>query len=133
MKVHSKWYTPEILHGELRLGEEGYEGVKLMKQKSVFIACILFLTFGLATSAMSQWQIMGHPFTEQPHPPGGGVNAPENLTCITVMNILGKKVVEIANPHSSDCTLDFSKLSPGLYYVIFLMGSSVLVKKIIKE
>ncbi len=60
-------------------------------------------------------------------------NAPQNLTSVAIVNVLGEKVFELANPHTSDFMIDLSKLPPGMYYARFLVGSSVDVKKIIKE
>ena len=60
-------------------------------------------------------------------------NAPEDLQSVIVRDVLGEKVIELANPHSSDFTIDLSKLMAGTYYARFQVGSSVVVKKIIKE
>ena len=41
--------------------------------------------------------------------------------------------MEIASPHSSDFTIDLSKLLTGMYYARFAMPNSVEVRKIIKQ
>jgi hypothetical protein len=60
-------------------------------------------------------------------------NAPENLAGITILNVLGEKVMEIAATHSSDFTIDLSNLPAGLYYARFAAPNSLEVRKIIKE
>ncbi len=60
-------------------------------------------------------------------------NEPENLRSVAIMNVLGEKVLELANPHTSDFSIDLSKFVQGMYYARFLSGSSVVTKKIVKE
>jgi photosystem II stability/assembly factor-like uncharacterized protein len=60
-------------------------------------------------------------------------NAPDNLTSIPLLNVLGEKVMEVASPHSSDFTIDLSLLPSGMYYARFATPNSVEVREIIKE
>ncbi|MEP7234155.1 MAG: kelch repeat-containing protein [Ignavibacteriota bacterium] len=60
-------------------------------------------------------------------------NVTENLTNITVMNVLGEKMIELANPLSSKFSLDLSNYPSGIYYAKFISGGSVVVRKIVKE
>ena len=58
---------------------------------------------------------------------------PENTSNICVLDILGKRVIEIPKQHSSDLTLDLSKLQTGVYYLRFESPRGVTTKKIVKE
>jgi hypothetical protein len=49
------------------------------------------------------------------------------------MNILGVTEMKIAKPNSSDLQIDLGKLSPGIYYVRFVVPGAVVTKKIVKE
>jgi photosystem II stability/assembly factor-like uncharacterized protein len=60
-------------------------------------------------------------------------NAPENLAGISILNVFGEKVMDIAAPHSSEFTIDISKLPAGMYYARFAIANSVEVRKIIKQ
>lgn len=60
-------------------------------------------------------------------------NAPENLTNITIMNVLGEKVLELASPHAPNLTLDLSTFPAGIYYSRFAWANSVVLRKIVKE
>ena len=59
--------------------------------------------------------------------------APSNDLNVTVLNLLGATVMEPKNLHSSDFTLDLSKLVPGTYYIRFSSANSVVTKAIIKN
>ena len=50
---------------------------------------------------------------------------------IIVTNILGERVIELANPHESDFTLDLSKLIPGTYYGNFTTADGEITKMIV--
>ena len=74
--------------------------------------------------------------TISPNPTNGNITInglPQNVTDISVMNLLGAMEMKIAKPNSSDLQIDLGKLSPGIYYVRFAMQGAVVTKKIIKE
>lgn len=52
---------------------------------------------------------------------------------VSVMNILGETVIELRNNHSSNFTIDLSKLSRGSYYVRLASANTVITKKVVKE
>lgn len=52
---------------------------------------------------------------------------------IIVRNILGEKVMELANPHESNFTLDLSNLMPGTYYARFGTTNGEITRMIVKE
>ena len=60
-------------------------------------------------------------------------NAPENLLSVTVLNILGVNIIELNYLHSSNFTLDLSKLVPGTYYIRFSSANSVDTKMVVRE
>jgi photosystem II stability/assembly factor-like uncharacterized protein len=60
-------------------------------------------------------------------------NARENLTGISILNVLGQKVLEVAMPQTPEFQVDLSALPAGMYYARIVMGSSVEVRKVIKE
>ncbi len=71
-----------------------------------------------------------------PNPTNGVITiygAPENTSQVTIANILGEKVLELTNPHSSNFTIDLSKQAPGIYYAKFVTTNSVVVKKILLQ
>lgn len=71
-----------------------------------------------------------------PNPTNGTITIngiPQNVTEISIMNLLGSTEMKIANDNSSDLQIDLGKLSPGVYYVRFAMPGAVVTKKIIKE
>lgn len=71
-----------------------------------------------------------------PNPTGGIVTVhgmPINTEHIIVINLLGDKVIDLANSKNSDCTLDLSTLPLGIYYARFTTVNSVTVRKIVKE
>ena len=55
----------------------------------------------------------------------------ENLYRISILNMLGESVIEVRNPHTSDMTIDISKLSPGSYFARFASADQVVTKKLI--
>jgi hypothetical protein len=60
-------------------------------------------------------------------------NLPDDLESISIVNVLGEPVMEIANPHQSDVTLDMSKLSSGVYYARIVASSSTKTMMIVRE
>ena len=52
---------------------------------------------------------------------------------LTVLDLLGKTVLELMNPHTADLTLDLSKLIPGTYYIRFSSANSVVTKMVVKD
>jgi hypothetical protein len=71
-----------------------------------------------------------------PNPTNGNITInglPQNITDISVMNLLGATEMKIAKPNSSDLQVNLGKLSPGVYYVRFVMSGAVVTKKIVKE
>ena len=71
-----------------------------------------------------------------PNPSSGMISvskSSENISQITVTNILGEKVLEITNPYSPTLTIDLSKQPSGIYYAKFITSNSVVVKKILLQ
>ncbi len=60
-------------------------------------------------------------------------NAPENLTGISILNVLGEKVMEITAPHLAEFTLDLSKWPAGIYYARFSSTGEIFTRKIVKN
>jgi hypothetical protein len=60
-------------------------------------------------------------------------NAPSNMLHVTIANVLGETVSEIANPDIADFTIDLSKLPPGTYFAKFSGEGEVITRKIIRE
>ena len=59
-------------------------------------------------------------------------NSTENINSITIINILGKKVKEIANTTSSEINVDVSNLSKGIYLVEITTESNLkTIKKLV--
>ena len=76
------------------------------------------------------------PILIAPNPTGGMLavrNIPESIQRISVLNVLGAQVMEIAYPRSASVDLDLSKLAPGTYYVRLATGNSVITRKIVRE
>lgn len=72
-------------------------------------------------------------FWYAPNPTTGNItfhNVSDNLASISILNVLGQKVMELSNPHSSSITIDISKFPAGIYYVRL---NSFDIRKIIKE
>ena len=79
---------------------------------------------------------IGYNLSLSPNPTTGILsirNATENLTGISILNVLGEKVMEIAAPHSADFTIDLSKLPAGMHYARITLPNEVVMRKIIKE
>ena len=58
----------------------------------------------------------------------------DNIEHVTVENLLGERVFEVASPSPSDFSLDLSKLPAGIYFARFEMASrGVVMKKVVKE
>ncbi len=71
-----------------------------------------------------------------PNPATGSITikgAPINTQSVWVLDVLGKSVIEISHPNSSDFTLDLSKLPAGIYFVRLSSAGSVITRKIVKE
>ena len=71
-----------------------------------------------------------------PNPTNGIItihNASSNLQEIKVVNIIGETVMELKNLHSSDITLDLSKLIRGTYYIRFISANSVTTKMVVLQ
>ena len=72
-----------------------------------------------------------------PNPTNGIIivhNAPENSLSASVFDILGKKVIDLSQiSHTSSFTIDLTNLLAGIYYLRFVTGNSVVVRKIIRE
>jgi N-acetylneuraminic acid mutarotase len=60
-------------------------------------------------------------------------NAPANIMHVTITNVLGETVSEVANSGAEDFTIDLSKLLPGTYFAKFSWVGEVITRKIIKE
>ena len=58
--------------------------------------------------------------------------APANIIKVTVLNVLGKNVLEIS-PNAPEFTLDLSKLPAGTYFARFSFANEVITRKIMKE
>ena len=74
--------------------------------------------------------------TISPNPTRGIISiqgAPSNDLNISVLNILGETMMQLKNPHTSDFTLDLSKLIPGTYYIRFSSANSVVTKMVVRE
>jgi photosystem II stability/assembly factor-like uncharacterized protein len=57
-----------------------------------------------------------------------------NIEHVTVENLLGERVLEVANPRTSEFTLDLTKLPAGIYFARLEMASGVVeMRKIVKE
>jgi hypothetical protein len=71
-----------------------------------------------------------------PNPTNGIVtvrSATSSMSHVTVVNVLGEIVQQIDNPHSSEFTLDLSKLATGMYFVGITSGGSLVSRMIIKN
>ena len=70
-----------------------------------------------------------------PNPTDGIIsvqNAPSNTKQAAIINMLGETVMEITNLHTSDFTMDLSKLPSGIYCARFTTSNSVMIKKIVR-
>jgi hypothetical protein len=71
-----------------------------------------------------------------PNPTTGVVSiqdAPSNDLNVTVLNLLGETVMELKSFHSTNFTLDLSKLVPGMYYIRISSANSVVTKMVVRE
>lgn len=92
--------------------------------------------FPPALSAKKETDLSASVIELSPNPTNGIItvrNAPENLVSVSVMNVLGEKVLELANPHSADFALDLSHLPAGIYFARFAAANSVVMRKIIRQ
>ena len=74
-------------------------------------------------------------FELSPNPTSGMLtihNAPPE-SHVTVMNMLGQSVLEVANSSSPDFTIDLSHLQPGAYCVRLVSPSASITKMIVRE
>ena len=75
-------------------------------------------------------------FFLSPNPTTGIItvqNTEQNISHITVSNILGEQMLELVKPNAPEFTLDLSKLPPGIYFARFVMAGEVVTRKIVKE
>ncbi len=70
-----------------------------------------------------------------PNPTDGIVTVhAESTSHVTLENLLGERVLEVATPRASAFTLDLTKLPAGIYFARFEMaGGAVEMRKIVKE
>ncbi len=72
-----------------------------------------------------------------PNPTTGAITiegAPLNNNLkVSIMNILGEKVLELQNVNSSSFQFDLGKLMRGTYYIRLASPNSVMTKKVVKE
>ncbi len=76
------------------------------------------------------------PIKISPNPTTGNITIgglSSSIESISVMNLIGDRVLELKNPNSSTLTIDLSKQARGIYYIRFASANSVMTKKIIKE
>ena len=74
--------------------------------------------------------------TISPNPTTGIItisNVIENMLSITILNVLGQKVIENENPRSSTLTFDLSKYPPGVYYAQIIALNSATIRKIMLQ
>ncbi len=74
--------------------------------------------------------------TLSPNPTRGIINvndAPLNLINVSVLNLLGANVMEVTKPNASGFQIDLTKLTPGIYYLRFVMPGAVITKKIVRQ
>ena len=50
-----------------------------------------------------------------------------------VLNVLGESVLALSNPHTSECSLDLSKLPSGTYFLEIQTAKGVLLRKVIRQ
>jgi N-acetylneuraminic acid mutarotase len=60
-------------------------------------------------------------------------NAPTDELTVTIENILGNVVMAVNKLHSTNFSLDLSKLIPGTYYIRFSSANSVVTKMVVRE
>ncbi|MEP7234157.1 MAG: kelch repeat-containing protein [Ignavibacteriota bacterium] len=71
-----------------------------------------------------------------PNPTSGLVTVhglPADISRVIVTNILGINVLDLPNPHSSEVTVDLSKLSAGSYVVKFVTRETAITKMIVRQ
>ncbi|MEI8134011.1 MAG: T9SS type A sorting domain-containing protein [bacterium] len=90
----------------------------------------------MITMNVKRQGISGLSISFSPNPTTGIMivhNAPANLTHVTVTNILGETVSEVANFEAADFSIDLSRLPQGTYFARFSSADEVITRKIIKE
>jgi len=102
----------------------GYDG-KYLNTNEVFTP----ITNGVNEKQFSTLTIFPNPTT--------GIlsinNIPENLSKISIINMLGETVLEMNNPRTGNARIDLSKFPVGIYYARCISPESVSVRKIIRE
>ncbi|MEP7234156.1 MAG: T9SS type A sorting domain-containing protein [Ignavibacteriota bacterium] len=71
-----------------------------------------------------------------PNPTNGIItvhNLPEDLVSVTVMNILGERVLAFQNLKSLNLTVDLSKLISGIYFITFHGENFTTTRKIVRQ
>jgi hypothetical protein len=114
-----------ILNGKIYvLG--GYSPHKVYNNVWVFTPGVNDVSSSLVSSSS---------FDLSPNPTEGIITVhAANIKNVTVENLLGERVLEVANPRASEFTLDLTKLPAGLYFARFEMESGeVVMRKIVKE
>ncbi|MFI5264744.1 MAG: T9SS type A sorting domain-containing protein, partial [Candidatus Kapaibacterium sp.] len=59
-------------------------------------------------------------------------NAPENLISVSIVNVLGEQMIEMASPKTADFVIDLSKVLPGAYFARFTMSDKIINIKLLK-
>ncbi|HYM21359.1 MAG TPA: T9SS type A sorting domain-containing protein [Candidatus Kapabacteria bacterium] len=58
-------------------------------------------------------------------------NAPPDIQHVSVTNILGESVIELARPNGPEFTIDLSKFHAGIYFCVMQMNSQTVVRQIL--
>jgi photosystem II stability/assembly factor-like uncharacterized protein len=98
----------------------------------------IYTSFGAQTVALSRVNpsYITNDLSLSPNPTTGILsirNAPENITSISIVNVLGEKMLELSATHSTEFTIDISKLAAGIYDAIFYSANAIESRKIIKQ
>jgi hypothetical protein len=74
--------------------------------------------------------------TLSPNPASGIIkvnDVPLNLMNVSVLNLLGASVMEITKPNAAGFQIDLTNVTPGVYYLRFVMPGAIVTKKIVRE
>ncbi len=74
-------------------------------------------------------EIYPNPTTSQVSIRSGGTA----ILGVTVLNVLGENMLSIPNSHSSDISLDLSKLPSGTYFLQIETENGIVLRKVIRE